>query len=210
MKRQGKGGNIRSALHTVQSHGGDALWTKDPGVLWRRPREFFPGPDMSIEERCNACVRFVWYAVLVIVLWRMSTEAPVVPIMVAGMAAVALLTGFSGETTYPNSPTFAAGNRRCKLPTADNPFGNVLPGQDPFGMPPCGYADGPEAVRRVREKLNEVAPHVAEDRQFATAAVYNNIPDTGKFIDFVYGHRPTCKESTVHCTPRQGARPPGR
>lgn len=194
----------------VSRRGVDPLWTRKARVLLERPREFVPTREHSVAEKCNACVRFTLYGMMGLVVSRASANRPIVPVLVLGLLAVVLLTQAAKsaidrqQRLRPSRPSDPPG---CRLPTEQNPFGNRLPGEDPSGQGPCTPSDGPEAMERVYEALQRVAPHVANDRQFYTAP--NLIPDTQKFIDFVYPQTPICKQTTAACYPPEN-RPPGR
>ena len=49
----------------------DPFWFNDPKILWRRERlqEFFPNKVLSVEEQCNATVRFSAYLTVILYLF---------------------------------------------------------------------------------------------------------------------------------------------
>lgn len=176
----------------------DPVWFVDVSTLWKRPMEFFPSRDQTPNERLNSLVRLVAYCAVALVVYKAhATSTFVHTPLVVGAVCIAGLS-----LLYVPQETFSGGGAACAMPTQKNPFQNKLYGDSADQPRPCGYKDSPETVLKVQETLERVAPDVANDRQFMTAAVPDKIPDTKAFRDFVFGKAtPTCKESTEFCRP---------
>ena len=74
---------------------GDAVWYRDPKVLFRRPAEFFPSRDQTSEEKVNAIVRLSFYigvGVVAVTYARTGSVANVGKYVFMAALAAALVT----------------------------------------------------------------------------------------------------------------------
>lgn len=176
-------------------------WYEDVRQLWTRPDEFFPMHDMSEDERLNAIVRLIAYAVLAVSLFTGDPKY-----LLFGLASVAIVSVSHaiGRGAGPAADSFGLEKRqkRCTRPTLDNPFMNPTI-VDP-GMPPaCPYDSVADEVwkgfdRGLFKNLEDVYEVENSQRQFYPMPRQ----DLHAFAEFCYGSRgKTCKEDPSKCRP---------
>lgn len=181
-------------------------WYTSPGVIVKKPLEFFPARGMSPAERLNSMVRFVMYASIAISYYRAD---PV--ILGMGLAAILVLSIiFAVPETMtkkctPQTPGCDDKEKKCTAPTEDNPFMNVLAHEFGKNKPAaCPTTTSTLAQSNkyfdqgLPREISDVYHNRASDRQFLTMPVAGNngTPDTLAFRNFLYGETskgPKCK-----------------
>ncbi|KAF6252694.1 hypothetical protein COO60DRAFT_1643818 [Scenedesmus sp. NREL 46B-D3] len=153
----------------------DPIFYRSVGVLLRHDRRllFWPSPEMCIEERVNATVRFLLYAG---VLLYVATQKPKYVAM--AWAAVAALGGLyhygQGREAFrePLGSVVPAVGRATRPRTAANPFANVLHADPHADLPPPEWNDeeAAKAKKLFRSKMYmdiaDVAGMQSSERQF--------------------------------------------
>lgn len=100
----------------------DALWTKDPMILFREDRflEFFVTKDMTLEEKLNAIVRLSVITGILVSLYHNNPKFLIIPVLALAFTYFASLstkeefkTNSKGEYVGPTA-----------VPTDSNPFMN--------------------------------------------------------------------------------------
>ena len=177
--------------------GVDAPWYRDPHALFSRPLEFFPARGMTPAERLNSVVRFVAYVSIAIALYRSDASA-----LGLGVAVVVALSVAHGspdvKAKLKASDTYAARvPEKCTLPTADNPFMNVLTSEyNANKAEACETTSDTLALSQryfdagLPREISDVYRNRASDRQFVTMPVSGNngTPDTLAFRNYLYSN----------------------
>ena len=173
----------------------DAPWYRDPHALFARPLEFFPARGMTPAERLNSMVRFVAYVSAAIASYRSDASA-----LGIGLAVVlAISVVFSVPTVKENAAKVkvipAPKKAKCTLPSADNPFMNVLTSEyNDDKAEACEITSDTLAMSQryfdagLPREISDVYRNRASDRQFVTMPVSGNngTPDTLAFRNFLY------------------------
>ncbi len=200
----------------------DPVWYRDVRVLARRPAEFFPAADQTPEERVNSIVRLLLYCTAAVFVYSRQGRyaafglASVAVVSLAYRASLPERPGRQGRPGRATRPASVAGipvddvlpaQRECTPSTADNPFGNVLIGDDPGRAPACPYDEQASVIRDNFNKglvrnVYDVYEKENSQRQWMTNPVTTSTPDTIAFANFCYGNagRRTCKEDPSKCT----------
>lgn len=180
-------------------------WYTSPGVIVKKPLEFFPARGMSPAERLNSMVRFVMYATIAISYYRGD---PV--ILGMGLAAILVLSIVFAvpevmTKKYDSGTPGYVQEKKCTAPTEDNPFMNVLAHEFGKNKPtacPTTTATLTQSNtyfdQGLPREISDVYHNRASDRQFLTMPVAGNngTPDTLAFRNFLYSKTskgPKCK-----------------
>ncbi len=194
------------------------FWADKPSILLRSDqlKNFFPSYDYTMVQNLNAIVRLVLYLTIVLILY---SKNPQYLLLFLG----SLLVTYMLYNYYPNqeelfyikpvnscNPTLkekkAIINRKehvekkCVMPTVENPFMNYNHITDNYHRPPACKAflyDDPQSQKvkeKVEEKFDERLYKSVTDiyskrnsqREFYTVA-YNQIPDQTSFAKCLYG-----------------------
>lgn len=107
----------------------DPFWTDQPSILYDRYRlvEFVPTSDMTLNEKLNACSRFVIYVGLLLYLIHFNIMMIYIPII--GLFIIWLVHRNYHENTenFSSSNGFMTYNPLPSVkPTEHNPFMNVM------------------------------------------------------------------------------------
>jgi hypothetical protein len=173
----------------------EEIWYKNPYILFKNFKDFFPRKNMNEIQKLNAITRFaIYYAVLIIVL-KLDTK------WLAVSLCLLILTVF-----FSYSENFEKDDNKCTMPTKENPFMNFTTG-DLINNP-----NKPGACQNVREEqikmyrsnnifldLTDLWGTNISDRNFHTmpsTTIVNNQQDFGKFL---YGDFGKCKSEGKDC-----------
>lgn len=186
----------------------DPLWTNEPAILFRenRLKEFWPTDKMSCSERVNAFTRFVIFLSAGLYAFTQRASYALLGLSVMGMIALVGSRVSDPElfVDYPYAHDASdrrfTQQRRCLMPTRDNPFGNVAVHElSDRSLPSCNYKDVVGETNRLATEA--MGPGDAGlSRQFYQMPVTDSISDTNLFGRFLYGQGPTCKSDPSVCT----------
>ncbi|WIA10874.1 hypothetical protein OEZ85_011040 [Tetradesmus obliquus] len=159
----------------------DPIFYRDLGILLRPSRrlEFWPSPELSLEEKVNATVRFLLYAG--VLLYASTLKPKYVVLSWAAIAVLGVLYGKGGgegkeafrDALLHGSVSAAAVQGTATRPrTRENPFANVLHA-DPHADLPAPEWDEDEAAKATklfRSKMymdiTDVSGVQSSERQF--------------------------------------------
>ena len=194
-------------MDTTNQTFSDPFWVNDPNILIHPDRliEIYPSVDMSINERVNAVTRFILLCGLTIVIVKRQGFNPLILsiVMVAGIATL----------FYPKSDKtmldvyFKSKELSCKPPTVENPYMNVLPGDDFKKEKPACELQGENIehiMKNVYGSQEDIYNKMHSERQFYT--IPNNvISSEGResFAKKMYGEVTSnrCKNGVIEdCT----------
>jgi|APGre2960657444_1045066.scaffolds.fasta_scaffold05228_8 hypothetical protein len=173
----------------------DAPWYRDPHALFARPLEFFPARGMTHAERLNSMARFVAYVSIAIALYR--SDASALGIGLAVVVALSVAFGSPVKAKPLRSVTHAREPAKCTLPTADNPFMNVLTSEyNANKAEACETTTDTLALSQryfdagLPREISDVYRNRASDRQFVTMPVSgsNGTPDTLAFRNYLFSN----------------------
>ena len=194
------------------------LWTRDVTLLYAggRARQLVPTADMTYYERVNALVRLILLATACIYLYNRDARY-----LLYGGFSVALLTlaaAVGGDRPRPTPPPGTQVTPQtaappcaypCTMPTANNPFGNVLLTDykyNPDRPPACNADLVSEDIKRA---YGANLYRDADDIDFRKSGInsFYTMPDTSTYQagreDFAracYGIGETCKTDQAKCT----------
>lgn len=174
----------------------EEIWYKNPYILFKNFKEFFPQKNMNETQKLNAITRFaIYYAVIIIVL-NLDTKWLAVP-----LCLLILTVFFSYSENFSEEKV-----NKCTMPTKENPFMNFTTG-DLINNPnrPAACQDvKAEQLKMYRSNnifldLNDLWGTNISDRNFYTmpsTTIVNNQQDFGKFL---YGDFGKCKSEGKDC-----------
>jgi len=177
-------------------------WFDDPKQLINADKvlEFWPTGEQTPEDRVNAASRFVIYTCCILYLTRRDPR-----IFVLGLAILTLIIAL-----YKSNMVNEKYSEGCKLPTDENPMGNVLIGDAPNRLEACYYATANQKIGnqipfdagRSRSPLPKYQRN-SVDRQFVTNPVTTVPGNQTAFAEWLYGPKngPMCKSDTRFCDP---------
>ena len=191
------------------------VWFDDPEQLIRADKvsQFWPISEQTPEDRINAASRFIIYASCLIYLIRRDPRIFVLGATVLSVIYV-LYTSKMVKETHGYT---VEGESACRVPTKDNPMGNVLITDftdAPNRLEACYYpsvkpfvdsytsGDIPMDGGRSRSPLPKYMRN-GVDRQFVSNPVTTLAGDQTAFAEWLYGPKngPMCKSDTRYCNP---------
>ncbi len=178
----------------------ERVWFQNVRDLFKYPARFWPTRDMPLASQINAMVRCIAYATAIVYLYNRSDR-----VLFLGLFLIALVSlGYNGT-----SHTFTLANlapRRCRRPTEQNPFMNVLVNEygTPDVDPPCAIDDVKEEVnaqfnKGVFRNIEDVYDRENSQRQFMPMPNGGLPPDSRAFAEFLYGDVRNCKVFASDC-----------
>ena len=183
----------------------DPFWGDRPDILLHAGRliEFFPTADQTTEERMNAISRLVLYLGVSLSVYR----GTVVPLQLAAMLVGLIYVMWRNRKLEGSPPPIET---YCTMPTKENPFMNLLPGDDPARPPAC---EGPEVEEMSRNLLDSQLYEDVDDlfgrnnnqRQFYTMPSTQRPNDREKFGNWLFKGVADCKTDGV-CPPFEDLR----
>jgi hypothetical protein len=180
-------------------------WIESPGILFTQSKlkEYIPKKDMSYVEKINAITRFVIYASIILTILRRDLNMMLIPIFC--MAVIYFLLKWGSEIPEL-SESFKNVSEEMQLPTINNPFMNVLPGDKTTRL------KASESTGCIKKKVeenfdfnlykntNDVFGSENSNRQFYTMPNTSTPNKQMDFAKWLYGGPETCKENTSSCT----------
>lgn len=168
----------------------DPIWVEDVPRFLSHWKEFWPGAQLSLTNKVNACVRLLLYVGIAVSLTQMNKN----PVMLASiLSAVITFLYYMGNLKqkegYTSDPLPARGRRVNYLrPSPDNPMANILTMKDRKVYEQVPYAKiSKEAndnfTRRLYSNFDDAWGVQNSQRQFM------KLPekDLGKFAEYAYG-----------------------
>ena len=206
------------------------FWAQDPNVLIRAPFDFFPMPEMTLEQKLNALTRGLVIVTAVAYLSSQNSRLPII-------CLILLVAIFLYYWAYKRQEGFLEANKEAvdrfnKLDkalafqdgTPINPLSNVLisdwvdnPRKKP--APPCEKNTDNilTQAKRMVVQSNPGQPDIAEKlfadlanelefeqsmRPFYSTAASTIPNDQGAFAEFCYGSMVSCKEGNMFACAR--------
>ena len=177
----------------------------DPLVLFKKDKisEIWPKPELSIEERINASIRFIIFATCGLYLYTRNTQIFTIALLAVGV----LYFIYTRHTYTPQSA--------CHLPTPENPMGNFLQNEwSTNRKPSCNYQEVKPLIKeyvsdrfiagnsRSRAPIPDQQKY-ASARQWVMNPAQNNPNSQTEFAEFCYGKKfqPLCRDNQGVCDP---------
>lgn len=205
------------------------FWSDKPKILFQKNQltQFFPNTSYTLIENLNAIIRLFIYISVTMVLYSRNPQYLLLPLGI--MFVTYLLFRFypNKEELYINSnieydvsvKEKKIKNKKCVMPTRNNPFMNFNYITDNYHRQPgCKaflYNDpqSQKVKKKVEDKFNEGLYRDVGDlyskrngqREFYSVP-YNGIPDQTSFAKWLYqSPGPTCKENSLKCSSYTGS-----
>ena len=198
--------NKLNLIKKKREYSEDVIWYKDINIIFNKNRldEFFPIPEMNLEEKMNAIVRLTLYLSIVLVLF--TFEFSYMYIFV-----ITLILSYIIHINYKkdiNTETYVNNKLNYIEPTIDNPFMNIQ--YDDYIKNP-----NRESLNKINNYKNDLLNKKIEDmfdynlykdfsdiynknnsqRQFYTTPVTTIPNDQTSFANWLYKIDKTCKEN---------------
>lgn len=209
----------------------NTFWSNNFGILFQKKQliSFFPNARYTIVQNLNSIVRLCFYLSIVLIIY---TKNPRYLILVLGSLFITYII----FEMYPNQEELFNEqpidkckltlnekrnklkkrkdyiNKKCVMPTIDNPFMNFNYISDHYHRPPACKAflyndpQSREVKKNIEDKFNDKLYRNVGDlyskrnsqREFYSVP-YNGIPDQTSFAKWLYKTGPTCKENGLKC-----------
>jgi hypothetical protein len=125
---------------------GKQFWLNSPKQLVFNVKQIIPNSNFNDIENLNAIMRlFIIVAIIVLILTENITNCIFI-VLIGALTTYYLFQKnglsetFNFATSSPNHAVNSLGEV-CQLPTPNNPFGNMIPGDDPARPPACKSTD---------------------------------------------------------------------
>lgn len=206
------------------------FWAQDPNVLIRAPFDFFPMPEMTLEQKLNALTRGIVIVTAVSFLSSQNTRLPII-------CLILLVAIFLYYWAYKRQEGFLEANKEAvdrfnkldktkvfQASTPVNPMSNVLVSDwidNPNKKPAPSCEKNADAIltqaKRMVVQSNPGQPDIAEKlfadlanelefeqsmRPFYSTASSTIPNDQGAFAEFCYGNMVSCKEGNMFACAR--------
>lgn len=173
---------------------------------------FWPRNNMTYVSKANAICRFVLYYGIFISIYKKNFNHFVTAILfslalsfIAKSQAIHFAYNLQPASFFPQAEKLV--QKKCHLPTKDNPFSNILPSDSRDRLPACYYENVKEETEDffndgfVRDKFDFFNKKHSQ-RQFFTTANTNVPNDQAAFSHWLYGHpnKKMCKTDPEVCT----------
>jgi len=193
----------------------DPLWTRDFNILLKKDRlsEFWPSKTFTTTENVNSISRFCLYSGVILTILK---KDPFYLLISIALIIIVSKMYERKDHVIHNNPIQPAHNnpdinimtnKKCVIPTKDNPFANVNYFQD-LNRPSACTAD------EVKEEINEkffdnfeknpydIYNNKHSQRQFFSVSSTTVPNDQKSFATWLYGgaNKKKCKENTNVCT----------
>ena len=199
----------------------DKFWYTDPMVLCQRKRftEFFPTPNLTLDEKLNALVRLSFYIAIVLLVFYgnyLYLYIPIFFLIFTYLIFNANLKNLQEEdkellTDFENKKEEKKEADDCTEPTTNNPFMNINLITDKRDKPKaCEYYNNNKIKKEVNTKFNFNLYRDVSDlyNKNNSQREYYTMPSTTipneqtSFAKWCYMSPPTCKEDTIRCVPQ--------
>ncbi len=182
----------------MQTLPGDAVWYREPKVLFRRPAEFFPSRDQTAEEKVNSIVRLSFYVALGVAVAAYARSKSVAGVgkyvFLAALAAGLVTLAYKG-CRQRDTTTAAEVRYDATTTTTTTPGKPAVDHQ--FNAPKAGGSQGCSRRRRTRES-------VASKAKTCTRSTPSN--PFGNVLLTEYGDDPHRPEACAYETQRDEVR----
>lgn len=198
----------------------DKFWFEDPSILIQKDRliEFFPSTSMHYIEKLNSIVRFSIYCAIVTFLYTKKINIIIFPLIIGAIT----LYIYKFHKLHKNDKESMGINEPdpeyldCDAPTKDNPFMNVLVSDiqhNPHKKKACKITDT-KVKSQVETNFNynlykdvtDVYSKNNSQRQFVANPITTIPNEQGKFANFLYNWKSSCKEDPKSCLRHEDVR----
>lgn len=180
----------------------DPLWYSNPSILYSSNRlvQFYPSPDMCLNEKMNAIVRFSFYFAFIMICLQQNINYIAIPV---GCMIISYIVHL-GEKEEKDIIDKFYSEEKCVKPTKDNPLMNYNIITDNPKRPEACKSYEKKIEEDITDKFydnNQMYMSVDEalnlknqERQFYTMPVSKSMSDQKEFAEWCYGTPDTCKE----------------
>jgi hypothetical protein len=186
----------------------ETFWFKNPKVLIMHLTEVYPKNTYSDIQNLNAIVRLFIIIGLVVFMYTSQLSHLVFSVIVGLVLTYYLYTNVEGFSVPLGHKVDLQGNV-CQLPTANNPFGNMIPGDSTTRMPACkAYENDDIEVKTMTDKyfkmglyrdVNDVWDKNNSQREFVTQPSTKMPDDRDKWAQWCF-NSPSCRDGdTDYC-----------
>jgi len=194
-------------IYIMSNYRSDPFWFENINILFTLNRigEFFPAPDMTIDEKLNAIVRFTFYFAFVMIVLYKSLNYLGMP-MLAMLLSYFLYVGRKNKKNTIEEEFYSSDN--CVQPTEHNPYMNYMVGDKTDKKGACLTYKNTELKEKVTDIVNkdlymstdDVWQRKNSERQFYTMPNTRSMNDQKAFAEWCFGQPKTCKEGNgVQC-----------
>jgi len=169
------------------------IWYKNPSILFKNYKDFFPKNNMNNNEKLNAIARFSIYYALLITIFKLDSKWLSISLILI------LLTIFLGQTEKFN---------KCTKPSKENPYMNFTVGDlidNPSREAACPVTDvREEQIKMFRSNnmgidKNDLWGKFINDRNYYTMPSTEIVNDQKGFVNYLYGDFGKCKNNGTDC-----------
>lgn len=212
----------------------DPFWVNDPVILIRPDRliEFYPSLDMTTNEKINSVIRFLLISGTCTFLIKKKALPLIVMISLITVISVFYypradkhmvhkinrnthVHGFPQFLQFPQSQSHSStqyqsniSSDECVVPTKNNPFMNVLPGDKKWSeqvnsnICEKGQNSAEKYYSNMFKDVQDMYNRNNSDRQFYSVPNQTtSLSNREDFAQWLYGNKPNCKSGDLSaCT----------
>ena len=228
------GADLTSEFETISSNQAKKsiipFWVQDPNVLFRAPFDFFPMPEMTLEQQLNALTRGILIVTAFSFFYSHNTRLPIICVMLL-VAIFLYYWAYKRQEGFLQTKKEAVDrfnkldkNQVFQPATPVNPLSNVLVSDwidNPHKKPaPPSDRNADNILTQAKKMVvqnNPGQPDIAEKlfadlanelefeqsmRPFYSTAASTIPNDQGAFAEFCYGSMVSCKEGNMFACAR--------
>lgn len=192
---------------------GDSIWFNDTTVLYNNKviTEFWPNKYQSYNQRTNALSRLIIILGVVLSVYRQSYDAMFVSVIM--LFVIYTLWKLKKDNNINNMNSninmkhynplgSKKTNQRCQNSNRNNPFANVLIGDNVNRRPACPSSElSLEGAfdNKLYKNDYDVFNRQQSQRQYYTTSNTSIPNDQSGFANWLYGNQDVCKSNQVNC-----------
>ena len=192
----------------------DPLWTQDINVLFRKDRlyEFWPNKVYTSIENINSICRFCLYSGIILTILKQDPFYLLISLSLVIIISKIYEKKDKIQTENPKQPSHIdpdinlMTDKKCVIPTKDNPFANVNYFQDLTRPSACSADEVKDDINKTffndfEKNPYDIYNNKHSQRQFFSVANTTVPNDQTSFATWLYGgkNNKKCKESSNSC-----------
>ena len=178
----------------------EKLWYKDPKILLNNDNKIIPNSSMKPIQKINSLAKIGAALVVFGILSDGNSQ-----FLSMGLCILILSFIFS----KPNMEKFGNQNEnKCRKPTNNNPYMNVLRYNDNLNVPACEYSQDVDKKYKFNlyQNSKDLFDNKHLERQFYTMPVTTVPNDIVTFGKWLYGTKGNCKYDGTRCLQHEDER----
>lgn len=180
----------------------EKFYINDYSILIKNWYHIFPNKNMSRNEILNSLTRFGVLAILLFIIIRSNIYWYIIPITSIILSLYLGINNDSIKTDQIIKNTNIDKINKCRLPTINNPYMNILSNDSKVKLPACEYDKNlvdKYYKFNLYQNSNDIFENKNLERQFYTVPITTIPNDTLEFGKWLYNTNGNCKYDGTRC-----------